>query len=46
MNDDLVAFYAHHARAQLEDLVSALGWVWNRRLSLLVDTYLVLEEGG
>ncbi len=34
------------ARRQIEGALDHAGWPWNRRLSLLLDYLVILEEAG
>lgn len=38
------AFWARAARGQLEDALASAGWPVSRRLSLLIDSWIILEE--
>lgn len=36
--------WARAARGELEDMLAATGWPYSRRLSLLIDMWVILEE--
>lgn len=40
------ACQARLARAEVEAALDTIGWPWSRRLSLWIDSLIVLEEGG